>query len=212
MTALFLQSQGKISTLIKFGVLNLVILASLCYFLIIYQNWGAQGAAAAVSLSFFLSMILMDIHSSQVAQQNGIEWRSYSSSDFRGLMSYFDDMFFVAIIQFAEELKFFMVAFFAGLISFYELTSVEITVLVLTLFRQVPIQLSHVVFEITNNFFEQYKIEIAKTYAQICISYGILVVGILMYSAKYLRNCLYSELLGKDGKDDMTFNNEKDIV
>ena len=212
MTALFLQSQGKISTLIKFGVLNLVILASLCYFLIIYQNWGAQGAAEAVSLSFFLSMILMDIHSSQVAQQNGIEWRSYSSSDFRGLMSYFDDMFFVAIIQFAEELKFFMVAFFAGLISFYELTSVEITVLVLTLFRQVPIQLSHVVFEITNNFFEQYKIEIAKTYAQICISYGILVVGILMYSAKYLRNCLYSELLGKDGKDDMTFNNEKDIV
>ena len=105
-----------------------------------------------------------------------------------------------------------MVAFFAGLISFYELTSVEITVLVLTLFRQVPIQLSHVVFEITNSFFEQYKIEIAKTYAQICISYGILVVGILMYSAKYLRNCLYSELLGKDGKDDMTFNNEKDIV
>jgi hypothetical protein len=79
-------------------------------------------------------------------------WNSYSKDDFKGLLSYIDHQFFFAIIQFAEDLKFFMIVFFAGVISYYELTSIEISFLFLTLFRQVPIQVSNVVYEIVYNF------------------------------------------------------------
>ena len=139
-------------------------------------------------------------------------WNMFSRDDFKGLFGYLDEQFFYAIIQFAEELKFFLIAFFAGLISFYELTSVEISFLVLTLFRQVPIRVSNVIFEIVDNFLAQYKIEISKTYAKISMAYGLFVLGVLLFIANYLKPLFFMAFSNKDQKDPLIYRQEQDIV